>query len=113
MGGRWFGPEVVEPLGGETAYQAHGVMTRFFQDELTDRHYLGLTAEFGTHSAPRVLGALRAENRAHHFGRPGEPSYRWAKRWVMEAFCPSDRRLAQGRPAAGPGPDRSLHREAA
>ena len=33
---------------------------------------------------------LRAENRAHHFGRPGEPSYRWAKRWVMEAFCPSD-----------------------
>jgi hypothetical protein len=86
----WFGPEAVEPLGGETAYQAHGVMTRFFQDELADRRYLGLAAEFGTLPAPRVLGALRAENRAHFYGRPGEPSYRWAKRWAMEAFCPSD-----------------------
>jgi hypothetical protein len=51
-------------------------------------HYLG--AEFGTDSAPRVLGALRAENRAYHYGRVGSPSYEWAKRQAVEAFCPAD-----------------------
>ncbi len=37
----------------------------------------------------RVLGALRAENRAHFHDRRDAPSYIWAKRQVMEAFCPA------------------------
>ena len=34
------------------------------------------------------LMALRAENRAHHFGRPGSPGVERAKTELLECFCP-------------------------
>ncbi len=51
-----------------------------------------LLAEFGTYSMLRVLGALRAENRAHWWGQPEDKSYQWAKDELAEVFVPHDRR---------------------
>jgi hypothetical protein len=88
----WFGNDVVEAWDGRTAYTARGLMAKDLRNRLPGVRYYCLTAEFGTYSGIRVLGALRAENRAHFFDRPGTGSYRWAKRQIMEAFCPKDSR---------------------
>ncbi len=85
---RWFGGENVEAWGGGTAYRARGLMATHFASVFGDRRYLCVTAEFGTYSATPVLRALRAEHQAHRFSRPGSADYEWAKRQVMEAFCP-------------------------
>jgi hypothetical protein len=98
---RHFGPDVVEASDGRTAYDARGLMARELRDRLPIGHYLCLTAEFGTYSGARVLGALRAENRAYWYGRPGTASYRWAKRQVMEVFCPSSLRWREPVVASG------------
>jgi hypothetical protein len=65
-------------------------MATHFASVFGDR-YLCLTAEFGTYPAAAVLRALRAEHQAHRFSRPGSAEYEWAKRLVMEAFCPRSR----------------------
>ena len=83
-----FGPDEVEPLPDGIAYPARGVMGAWLRDHLADRDYRFAGAEFGTHSILRVLSALRAENRAHHYSRPGEPAYERAKRELVECFCP-------------------------
>ena len=92
-GERWvaekFGEDSVEAWDGGTAYAARGLMANDLRDHLPGCQYHGLTAEFGTYSAMRVIGALRAENQAHFYSRPGARQYEWAKRRVMEAFCPS------------------------
>jgi len=92
---RWqathFGEGVIEELGGDMAYPARGGLLRYFRDHLAGKKYHGLTAEFGTYSPLRVLGALRAENRAHFFDKRDSHSYRWAKQQLLEAFCPADR----------------------
>ena len=92
-GERWvaerFGADSVEAWDGGTAYAARGLMANDLRDHLPGRQYHCLTAEFGTYSGMRVLGALRAENQAHFHSRPGAKPYEWAKRRVMEAFCPS------------------------
>ncbi|HYN26690.1 MAG TPA: DUF2817 domain-containing protein [Burkholderiales bacterium] len=87
---RWFGAENVEPWGRGTAYRARGLMAMHFASVFGDR-YLCLTAEFGTYSATPVLRALRAEHQAHRFSQPGSGGYEWAKRQLMEAFCPRSR----------------------
>ena len=48
------------------------------------------TAEFGTYAPLRVLQALRAENRAHHWGQPNDAGTRRAKRQLRETFAPAD-----------------------
>jgi hypothetical protein len=84
--------EVIEPAAsGDTAYHAHGVMGNYFQQRFADRAYRFVTAEFGTYPPIRVLGVLRAENHAHHRGRPGSRVYEWAKRELVEMFCPANR----------------------
>lgn len=88
----YFGQTFVEPLDGKTAYPARGSMAAFFRDRFPNLQYDGLLAEFGTYSGLRVLGALRAENRAHFYDRPGSSTYRWAKRQLLEAFCPASPR---------------------
>jgi hypothetical protein len=85
----WFGDGVVEAWDARTDYNARGLMAKDLRDRFPHTRYHYLTAEFGTYPGVRVLGALRAENRAHFFDRPGTNTHRWAKRQVMEAFCPS------------------------
>jgi hypothetical protein len=83
------GTHDVEPSDDMTAYRARGSMAEYFRHRFADRNYHCLTAEFGTYHPMHVLGALRAENRAHFYGKRGEPSYERAKQQVMEAFCPA------------------------
>ena len=89
-----FGRDVVEPAAGgaRTAYAASGTLGGWAQRHLRGTRYRFVNAEFGTYSIVRVLGALRAENRAHFFGRPGTASYRQAKTELLECFCPRSHR---------------------
>jgi len=88
---RWaaanFGPEV-EATDGTTAYQARGDIGVYFETTLGAR-YRCLTVEFGTYNGTHMLWALRAENRAHWYARPGSGIHRWARRILKEAFVPA------------------------
>ena len=89
-----FGFDVVEPLAtaGGTSYAARGTLGGWALTHLGDTRYRFVCAEFGTHSILRVLGALRAENLAHVFGRPGRRANHRVKTELLECFCPrSDR----------------------
>jgi hypothetical protein len=63
----------------------HELYDRLFPG--ADVHFAG--QEFGTFHALRVLAALRAENRGHHYGS-GNPDH-LAKKHLMEMFCPDDK----------------------
>jgi hypothetical protein len=88
---RHFGADV-RPSGERGAYRAHGTMTEDFRNRARPCMYHGLTTEFGTYSAVKVLGALRAENRAHFFAPPNGPAYHRAKQQLLDAFVPQSRR---------------------
>ena len=76
-------------------------MAEYFTGRFSDRNYHCLTAEFGTYAPIRVLGALRAENRAHFHGRPGTRAYEWAKGRLVEAFCPAAKAWRESTVAQG------------
>ena len=82
--------EVCESAG--VAYTARGGFGRWCVGRNRDRDYLYTCAEFGTYGPIRMLGALRAENQAHHWGKPGDPSSQRPKQRLKEAFCPSSPR---------------------
>jgi hypothetical protein len=90
---RWaaehFGEALVEARLGEAAYGAHGTMAAYFRDRSVGGVFHGLTAEFGTTSGLRVLGALRAENQAHLYADPASANYRRAKDRLREVFVPA------------------------
>ena len=89
-----FGSEVVEPLATAdgTAYDASGTLGGWATRHVAGTRYRFVGAEFGTYPIVRVLGALRAENRVHFFGRPGTGAHHRAKAELLECFCPrSDR----------------------
>jgi len=82
---RWFGAgsfEVCNPH--QTAYDARGGFGPWCLARAAGRDYLFACAEFGTFGPIHIVGALRAENAAHHHGRSERASRRLA-----EAFCPS------------------------
>lgn len=82
------------------SYPILGGLGSWCQDLLPDCRYDFLTAEFGTEPALKVLQALRAEQRAHLYGREGV-DYGWTKDRLVEAFAPAsadwrERCVAQG-----------------
>jgi hypothetical protein len=89
-----FGAERVEALveADETservAFPVSGLFGRWMQNHFDASNYWFAAAEFGTHRGIRVLGALRAENRAHHHCALGDPQLVRAKREILECFCP-------------------------
>ena len=83
-----FGADDVVSVADEGVYQARGVMGAWLSHEAEGLLYRFICAEFGTYSMLRVLGALRAENRAHHHGDPDHPVFERAKRELVECFCP-------------------------
>lgn len=71
-------------------YDAKGDINRWMRARLPDRDVISVCAEFGTYPPLKVLGALRAENRAHlHLPEEG-PGRDAAKRRCLEAFAPRD-----------------------
>jgi len=85
-----FGAEYVEPTAQQdgTAYRARGVFGQWMQDHFHQRDYRFAGAEFGTYGVIRILGAIRAENRAHHHCSKDSPPYLRAKDEIRECFCP-------------------------
>jgi Protein of unknown function (DUF2817) len=73
----------------DLVYQPSGTFGRWCQAEFTDRRYDFILTEFGTYPMLRVLKALRAENRAHWWGKVEDKSYHQAKQELLEVFVPS------------------------
>jgi hypothetical protein len=86
---RWFGPDAVEETDtNKVAFPVRGSFGRWCVSRSRNRDYLYAAAEFGTYNPIRVLAGLRAENQAHHWGKPGDGSTERAKQQLVELFCP-------------------------
>ncbi|MEO2034133.1 MAG: M14 family metallopeptidase [Planctomycetaceae bacterium] len=87
-----FGVEYVEPLAEAegTAYKVSGLFGGWMQGHFSPRDYRFVGAEFGTYGVIRVMGAIRAENRAHHYGSEDSAIYQSTKKELLECFCPND-----------------------
>ena len=86
-----FGADCVTPLIGEregVAYQASGGFGEWMRERFAAREYRSLVAEFGTYGPIRVLGAIRAENRAYHYGAANSALYQSVQAELLECFCP-------------------------
>jgi len=86
-----FGAETIVSGGqtGRSAYEASGLFGLWMQRLFGKYHYRFATLEFGTYPVLRVLQALRAENRAHHYSGPGKKDYAKSKAQLIECFCPA------------------------
>ena len=73
------------------SYPTRGTLIGWLSHIAEDCDYRGLVAEFGTYSGIRVLGALRAENRVHHWAGERQGNGQAARRELLECFCPSSR----------------------
>lgn len=80
---------------GDLVYQSRGTLGQWCKNEFGDLSYDFLLAEFGTYPILRVLKALRAENRAHWWGKVDDKSYAWAKQELLEAFVPRNSQWRQ------------------
>jgi hypothetical protein len=86
---RWFGPESFEATDPKKiAFAVRGSFGHWCMSQNLDRDYLYAAAEFGTYKPTRVLGGLRAENQAYHWGKPGVAATETAKTRLVELFCP-------------------------
>lgn len=85
-----FGADCVEPRTESAGDAYTGLFGGWMQDHFSSHDYHSVVAEFGTYSLTRVLGAIRAENRAHHYGCEDSANYQSAKRELLECFCPTD-----------------------
>jgi hypothetical protein len=88
-----FGSDCIEALitqDDATAYKASGLFDEWMQNHFKSRDYKIACAEFGTYGIIRVLGAIRAENRAHHYGSKESAGYKSSKRELLECFSPQD-----------------------
>jgi hypothetical protein len=77
-----------DPVGG-IAYQTRGDLGAWCRSAFPDRDYDLLCAEFGTYPPVRVLEALRAENQAHFWCRPGDAATARARRGLLDVFVPA------------------------
>ncbi len=86
----WFGADALEASRMDgVAYESHGGFGPWCMAQLPHCDYLFLCAEFGTYGNVPVVGGLRAENRAHHWGNgPADPRTIKAKARLKELFCP-------------------------
>ncbi len=74
----------------KTAYAVSGAMGVWLQNRFNDRRYHFAGAEFGTYDPVRIIGAIRAENRAHHYAVAGSKIHDRAKAELLECFCPAN-----------------------
>jgi len=87
-----FGAKQVEAMEADngTAYKVAGHFGGWIQNRFSTRDYFFVGAEYGTYNIVRVLQAVRAENRAHHYASVDSSCYRAARQELMECFCPED-----------------------
>jgi hypothetical protein len=106
----------VSPLDPESgpAYRIKGTYNSTFRTLLPRASLFLIGQEFGTYGPVRVLRALRAENRSHHYGSGSDRHL--AARALRETFAPDDdawRRsvLARGRAVMGQALELLAHGE--
>lgn len=92
--------QTTEKPGG-VAYPVSGILGQWLRARLAPRDVRSAVAEFGTYDAIRVLGAIRAENRAHFYGIAGSNTVQSAKTELLECFCPADERWGKQVIASG------------
>jgi len=92
-----FGEQNVEPLTEPdgTAYPVKGSLGIWLQNRMQSRQFRYVGAEFGTYGPVRVLGAIRAENRAFHYGYKSQRHRRSFERELVECFCPGSKNWRQ------------------
>ena len=86
---RWFGAGTYEednPNG--VAYLPRGSFGPWCVAAVGD-DYLYMVAEFGTYNSVVMMSGIRAENQAHHWGRPNGANEN-EQTHLREVFCPSD-----------------------
>lgn len=82
----------LDNTGGEAPYQSQGLMGSWLAENLAQKNYIYFNAEFGTYAGLKVLASLRAENRAHFYGKsPNNHS----QAQLYEAFCPQSHQWRQ------------------
>ena len=85
----WFGKHSYNECDSRgVAYAAQGTLGQSCVSLAPERHYLFAGVEFGTYSPLKVLSGMRAENQAHHWGKPGDSSTVRVKERLKELFCP-------------------------
>lgn len=89
---RWFDPAhvVSDHAEGATNYVAHGMVTELIERAFATARTYSTVIDFGTTTATRVLKALRAENRLHHYGASNPHRAARIRAELLEAFYPSD-----------------------
>ena len=87
-----FNEEVIGSLqaSDDTAYHVTGSMGGWLERYFKNRKYYFAGAEFGTYGPVRVLGAIRAENRVHHYASSNSSVFKAAKAELLECFYPKD-----------------------
>jgi hypothetical protein len=86
----WFGAGSFEAGDPNlTSYHAQGSFDHWCAELIPGCDYLHVCAEFGTYGPIRMLAGLRAENRAHHWGKPTDACTLRAKERIKELFCPA------------------------
>ena len=88
---KYFDQHRVVSVGDRGVYAARGVMGAWLARHAEGCRYRFACAEFGTYQTIRVLAALRAENRAHHYAPSRSPVQMRAKRELVECFCPRNK----------------------
>jgi hypothetical protein len=83
---------VVESVRQAEAYTAQGSLGQWIVAQRLAPICRFAFAEFGTMGDRHVLSALRAENQAHFWAPPGDPSIARATNRLLDAFCPRDPR---------------------
>jgi Protein of unknown function (DUF2817) len=87
---KYFDRNKIVTIDAKTAvYQPRGSLGNWCQASFPDLTYDFLLAEFGTYSMLRVLKALRAENRAHWWGKVTDRSYQDTKQELLAVFMPN------------------------
>ena len=84
---RALGKPLTDPAGGQAFYRARGTLGRALRQALPAARLDFVLQEIGTYSSPRVLEALRDENRCHLHSRPADSRHP-AKLALLEALCP-------------------------
>jgi predicted deacylase len=74
---------------GDLVYQSRGTFGHWCQATFPELTYDFLLAEFGTYPMLHVLKALRAENRAHWWGKVEDRSSLRTKQQLAEVFVPT------------------------
>ena len=88
---RWFGAGNYEQDDSKgVAYQPRGSFGPWCTSQKLASNYLYLVAEFGTYGSVAMLGGLRAENQAHHWGKRDGVVEQAARARLKELFCPAD-----------------------